>query len=312
MKRHMMRMALGVMTMFLMIGGATPAQAKVKIVATLTDLGSVARYVGGDDVEVTVLCPGEMDPHFLPAKPSLARKLAKADMLIYNGLELEVGWLPQLINKARNPDIKPGSAGDVDCSLVITDLLEVPGPNVDRSEGDVHPLGNPHYTLDPRRMVQVAVYLAERLGRIDGARAEAYRERAMTFASDVEDRMPQWQAQTAVARQTPVIIYHRTWSYLVEWLGLEVVGEIEHRPGISPSPRHVQELIERGRQLDPLLVVAASWDHRHIAAEVAERTGAPLVVLPAQAGAVEGAADYFGLLDMICRELAAATGHQGE
>ncbi len=110
----------------------------------------------GPDVEVTVLCPPEMDPHFLPAKPSLARKLSQADLLVYNGLELEVGWLPQLINKARNPDIKPGSVGDVDCSRAVTDLLEVPGANIDRSEGDVHPQGNPHYTLDPQRMAQAA------------------------------------------------------------------------------------------------------------------------------------------------------------
>ncbi len=311
MKRNLMLMALGLMVV-VTLAGAMPAVAKVKIVTTLTDLGSVARIVGGDDVEVTVLCPGEMDPHFLPAKPSLARKLAKADMLVYNGLELEVGWLPQLIRKARNPAIKPGSSGDVDCSVVITELLEVPGANVDRSEGDVHPLGNPHYTLDPRRMVLVAQHLAERLGRIDHAHAAAYQERAAGFAREVEAHMPTWRAQTAHAGEIPVIIYHRTWSYLVDWLGLNVVGEIEHRPGISPSPRHVQELIERARVMPELLIVAASWDHHHIAVEVAERTGAPLAVLPAQAGAVEGTADYFALLDMICRELAAATAQLGE
>ena len=311
MKRNLMLAGL-VMVLLVLVGSTTSAVAKVKIVATLSDLGSVAQIVGGDDVEVTVLCPGEMDPHFLPAKPSLARKLSKADMLIYNGLELEVGWLPQLINKARNPDIKPGSIGEVDCSAAVKELLEVPGANVDRSEGDVHPQGNPHYTLDPRRVVKVAELLAERLGRIDGDHAEAYLARAAAFASEVAVREAAWRAQTEKARAIPMVIYHRTWSYLVDWLGLDVVGEIEHRPGISPSPRHVQELVERSRKRDQTLVVAASWDHRHIAVEVAERMGAELVVIPAQTGASDSATDYFALLDTICRELAAAADRAGE
>ncbi len=292
--------------------GVGPVQAKVNLVATVPDLGSVARFVGGPDVEVTVLCPGEMDPHFLPAKPSLARKLSRADMLIYNGLELEVGWLPQLISKARNPDIRPGSPGDVDCSQAFHRLLEIPGANVDRSEGDVHPLGNPHYNQDPRLMARVAVLLAERLARIDGDRADAYRQRAEEFGRRVEQKLPQWQSQTEAVRSMAVIIYHRSWSYLVDWLGLTVIGEIEHRPGIAPSPRHVQELVELGRRQDQLLIVAASWDHQHVAQEVADRTGGSLVVLPAQTGAVAAAKDYFELIDIICRELAEAADEEAK
>jgi len=176
----------------------------------------------------------------------------------------------------------------------------------------VHPQGNPHYTLDPRRMVLVANLLAQRLGRIDGARAAAYLERAEAFAVELAQREAAWRSETESTRQIPVIIYHRTWSYLVDWLELNVVGEIEHRPGISPSPRHVQELVERARQMDELLVVAASWDHRHIAEEVAERTGSELVILPAQTGATDAATSYFEMLDTICRDLAAATKRAGE
>ncbi len=305
MKRTMNRVILPAVVLMLAVLAAAPVLAAVQVVATLPDLGSVVRYVGGDDVALQVLCPGEMDPHYLPAKPSLARKLAKADLLIYNGLELEVGWLPQLINKARNPDIRPGSRGAVDCSAAIDDLLEVPGANVDRSEGDVHPLGNPHYTLDPRRMVKVAKYVAERLARIDPGHGQAYRERADIFAREVAARLPEWESVTATARQDPIIIYHRNWAYLVDWLQLSVVGEIEHRPGIAPSPRHVEEVIVAGRDLGHLLVLAASWDHRHVAEEVAERAGGVLVVVPAQSGGKGGPADYFSLIDTICRDLAA-------
>ncbi len=311
MKTTMKRIALLAVAVFAIVANAVPAMAKVKVVATISDLGSLVQIVGGDDVEVTVLCPGEMDPHFLPAKPSLARKLGQADMLIYNGLELEVGWLPLLIRKARNPSIKPGTKGDVDCSAAVTELLEVPGANVDRSEGDVHPMGNPHYTLDPRRAVLVAHYLAERLGRIDAAHAAEYEERAEAFAQDVAARSVVWKAQTATTAERPVIIYHRTWAYLVDFLQLDVVGEIEHRPGISPSPRHVQELIERARQMDQLLVVSATWDHHHVSTEVAQRAGGVAVVLPAQAGAGGGTGNYLDLIDTICRELAAA-GKTGE
>ncbi len=289
-----------------LIGGSQPAAAKVKVVATIADLGSLVQVVGGDDVEVTVLCPGEMDPHFLPAKPSLARKLGRADMLVYNGMELEVGWLPLLIRKARNPAIRPGAAGEVDCSEAVTARLEVPTGHLDRGEGDVHPEGNPHYTLDPRQAVLVAHHLARRLGEIDVDNAASYKQRAATFAQDVEERTVSWRAETAVVAEMPVIIYHRTWAYLVDFLQLDVMGEIEHRPGISPSPRHVQKLIEEGRQRENLLVISATWDHHHVSAEVAERSGGQTVVLPAQAGAGGGAQGYLEHIDGICRDLAAA------
>lgn len=285
---------------------AEPAAARVRVVATLPDLGHVARLVGADQVAVEVLCPGDRDPHFLPAKPSLSRTLAKADLLLYNGLELEIGWLPQLIGKARNPEIRPGRPGELDCSTAVADLLEVPGAGVDRSEGDVHPLGNPHYTLDPRRMAAVAAVLAERLGQLDPDHAADYRARSRAFAAEVDVRIPAWRATAGRATRVPVVIYHRNWAYLVDWLGLQVVGEIEHRPGIAPSPRHVQTLIDQGRHLPELLVVATTWDHHHVAQEVADRSGAELVTLPAQSGAADGADDYFALIDTICRELGAA------
>ena len=285
--------------------GAAAAK-KLNVVATLTDLASIARSVGGDDVQVTALCPGTRDPHYLPAKPSLARKMSKADMLVYDGLELEIGWLPQLIRKARNPRIRPGAPGDVDCSRVITHLLEVPPATVDRSEGDLHPMGNPHYTLDPRNAEPIARLLADRMADLDPDHAEAYHRRAEAFVQTIAQHLPRWREETAALRAHHVLIYHKHWSYLVNWLGLDKVGEIENRPGIAPSPRHVHEMIQKSRRLGDVVVICATWDDVDQVKEIARRIGAPLAVLPGHTGGVKEADTYVHFIDTICRRLAEA------
>lgn len=292
----------------LLLLGAGPAAAELKVVATLADLGEIAEVVGGDEVEVSVLCPGPTDPHYLPAKPSLARKLGKADLLVYNGLELEVGWLPSLIRKARNPRVMPGARGELDCSIALSHVLDVPDGHVDRGHGDIHPLGNPHYTLDPRAMVLVAHRIAGRLGELDPDNADAYAARAAAFTDDLRHRIAHWELAVDVLRSKHVLLYHQTWTYLVHWLDLDVYGEIEHRPGIAPSPRHVQEMIEEGRELGDVVVVAATWSHVDVARRAADRIGAPLAVLPAASGAEDGVESYVDLIDTIIARLVAAAG----
>lgn len=289
-----------------------PAAAKLRVVATITDLGSVATLVGGEDAEVTVLCPGPMDAHYLPAKPSLTRKLSKADLLVYNGLELEIGWLPLLIAKARNPQVRPGGRGELDCAQAVTGLLEVPIGSVDRSQGDIHPLGNPHYTLDPRRMVEVAALMAEQMAMLDSEHADAYYARADAFAREVAARMPRWLELAGQAARYPVIVYHRHWTYLADWTGLNIIDAIEHRPGIAPSPRHVRDVIAKGRALGEVIVVCAQWDYQDAVNEVAQRIDCPAVVLPGQTGALAGSDDYFAFIDMICTRLASAAAEVGE
>jgi zinc/manganese transport system substrate-binding protein len=276
-----------------------PAAARLKVVATLSDLGNIAEIVGGEDVEVQTLCPGPTDPHFLPAKPSLAHRLKKADLLVYNGLELEVGWLPQLISKSRNPRVRPGSEGELDCSRAIENILEKPTGTVDRSQGDVHPLGNPHYTLDPRNAVAVGHLMADRMADLDPEHAEAYRARADLFARNVEERMVDWLQRISPQAEVPLIIYHKHWTYLLDWTGLVAVGEIEHRPGIQPSPRHVHEIIKQGRRLDRAIVVCAQWDRLEVCKEVAERIAAPLAVLPGYSGALPGSEGYLEFIEMM-------------
>ena len=284
------------------------ALAKVKVVATLADLGWIAEQVGADDVEVDFLCQGHRDPHFLPAKPSLTRKMKKADLLVYNGLELEIGWLPLLMDAARNPRIRSGQAGELNCALALgaVEILQVPVGAVDRSQGDIHPLGNPHYLLDPRKGIAVGRLMAERLARIDPEAADRYRSRAENLANEIEARMEDWKARVGNLSVKKIIVYHQQWEYLIDWLGLEIIGVIENRPGISPAPRHVEGLIELGRLQGPVLVIAATWDHIDAAERVAEKTGSILAVMPASTFAMEEAAGYLDLFEVICGKLEAA------
>ncbi len=300
--------------LFLVLGMAIPGQAlaKVKVVATLADLGWIAEQVGADDVEVEFLCQGHRDPHFLPAKPSLARKLKKADLLVYNGLELEIGWLPLLLDAARNPRIRSGQQGELNCALALGEgkILQVPVGEVDRSQGDIHPLGNPHYLLDPRNGIAVGRLIAERLARIDPEAADRYRRRADHLAQEIEARMEDWKTRLDSLAVKKIIVYHQQWEYLIDWLGLDILGVIENRPGISPAPRHVEGLIELGRRQGPVLVIAATWDHVEAADRVAEKTSSALAVLPASTFATKEVAGYLDMFEVICGQLetAAASG----
>lgn len=286
--------------------------AELKVVTTISDLARIAEAVGGDDAKVSSLCPGPRDPHFLPAKPSLARKMSKADLLCYNGLELEIGWLPLLLNKARNPRIKPGGPGDMDCSASVTNILDVPGGNVDRAMGDIHALGNPHYTLNPENAVLVAWDMAYRMGQLDPKNKEAYQNRAQVFADEVAARLPGWNEKLAEARTRSIILYHSHWNYFTHWQNLKVVDEIENRPGITPSPRHVQSIIEKGRNLDDVMIIAAQWDHQDVAEEVAHRIGTSLAVLPGYSGAQDGTDNYFDFIDRLCSRVAEAAAQVGK
>ncbi|MCP4145997.1 MAG: zinc ABC transporter solute-binding protein [bacterium] len=294
----------------LMVVTASCSFAELKVVATISDLACIAEAVGGNDIEVSLLCPGHRDPHFLPAKPSLAHKMSKADLLCYNGLELEIGWLPLLLNKARNPRIKPGSKGDMDCSTALKHVLDVPGGNIDRAMGDIHALGNPHYTLNPENAVLIAQEMAFRMGQLDSANKDAYQARADAFADEVATRLPGWIKLMENARTKSILIYHSHWNYFTEWQSLNVVGEIENRPGITPSPRHIHDIIEKGRHLENCVIMAAEWDHHEIANKVADRIDAPLAILPGYSGAQEGTDNYFDFIDRLCSSVAQAAAQE--
>jgi len=301
-----MKRALALVLPLLLANAAAGAADRITVVCTVTDLGWLAGRVGGADADITVLCPGAYDPHFLPARPSLARSVGKADLLCYNGLDLEVGWLPVIVDKARNPRVRAGQPGDLDCSRALERVLEVPAGEVSRAEGDVHPHGNPHYLLDPRNGLRVAHLMAARMGELLPEAAARFRQRAEELGEELEPRIRAWHAAAAPARAHPLVHYSKQWEYLADWLGLRLLGAVEHRPGIAPSPRHVDELIGRARAAGVTELVAAPWNHLDAAGKAAERMGASLVVLPAAVGSQPGVDSYAGMFDVILARLVAA------
>lgn len=255
------------------------AHAALRVVATTPDLAAVATAVGGQRVEVTALALPTQDPHWVDARPHLALDLARADVLIAVGAELEIGWLPNLQKGSRNGKIQSGAPGYVDCSGFVT-LLEVSGKRADRAAGDVHPSGNPHYMLDPRAAERVAVGLGKRFAALDPDGRAAYLDNTKRFVAELRSARRRWEERLARARGLEIVTYHKSLSYLADWLGLEVIDQVEPRPGIPPNPGHVSHLIELARKRKLKLVLQESWFSASTSKIVAEKSGAKLVVLP--------------------------------
>ncbi|HEX3034931.1 MAG TPA: metal ABC transporter substrate-binding protein [Thermodesulfobacteriota bacterium] len=282
---------------------ASGAIAKVKVVASVPTFAAIAEEVGGDKVEVESLSKGYQDPHFVDAKPSYVLKLNRADMLIYNGLGLEIGWLPILVTGARNSKILPGNMGNLDCSTLIPTLLEVPTTRVERSMGDIHPGGNPHYMLDPKNGIAVASGIAERLKQLDPENASFYDERLKDFVKRVSAKSKEWEKKLSPYEGTQIVTYHKSWVYLSNWAGFQEVGYVEPKPGIPPSPSYVADLIRKIQGMNVKLVIAESYYPQKVSALIAQKAGASFLVLPAHVGGGDGISTYFDLLDEIVNEV---------
>lgn len=256
------------------------AHADLSVAATLPDLAAVAQTVGGDHVTVTSMALSTQDPHFVDAKPNLAVKLSKADALVYVGLEMEVGWLPTLVTGSRNKDIQSGATGSIDCSQFVA-VLDKPAGAVDRAMGDVHGQGNPHYFYDPRRMKDVARGMAERFGQLDPAFAAVYTANANAFVADIDAHLPKWEQRLAAYQGAPVIGYHRSWTYLADWLGFSVVGAVEPKPGIPPTPGHIAKTVGAAKDNGVRVVLIESFYPATSASLVADKSGASLLTLAA-------------------------------
>jgi zinc/manganese transport system substrate-binding protein len=252
--------------------------AKVNVVTTVPDLAALTKEVGGDQVSITTLSLPTQDPHFVDAKPSLVVKLNKAHLLVAVGLDLEVGWLPALQTAARNKRILTGGKGFLDCSTVVR-VLDVPTGAVDRSMGDIHPQGNPHYLFDPRQAGACAQAIAKKLAEIDPDRADVYRANAKRFATELDHAIAGWTEEGAPLRGLAVVVYHRSWSYLVDWLGLTSVAELEPKPGVPPTPSHVAGVIKTARAAGAKLVIQESYYPDKTGRLVAKKLGGRVVVL---------------------------------
>jgi len=273
------------------------SHAELHIVATLPALGQIAEAVAGDDGEVRVLARVGQDPHFVPPKPTLARHLARADLLFSAGLALEMGWLPPLIEVARNQTIRPGAAGYFEGASVI----EVLGATaaVDRSMGDVHPEGNPHWWLDPIRGAQVAVALAGRLATIDPENGDNYRQRAAAFASRLHEMTAVWKPRFSHA--LPVISYHESYRYFSERFAIPVIGFIEPKPGVEPSPAHLDSLVGSVKTEGVKQLWVEPYHLGRVAKRMAQLSGGSLLSMP-DAYEGKGSEGYIQLIEMLLKK----------
>lgn len=286
-------------------GAAPNAEAKLKVCASLPDLASVAKYVGGEEVSVVSLTDGTQDPHFVPAKPSLMRSLRDADLYVAVGLELEVGWLPVVLQGSRNPKIQPGAAGFLDASQGV-EALEKPTGTVNRAEGDVHPLGNPHYYTDPKNLEGVADRLAEKLSDLDPAHAGEYRKNAEAFDARMEKALLGWRKDLAPFKGSPVVAYHNNFLYFTHRFGLRDFGFLENRPGIPPSARHLTELSDQMRSAKVKAVLYQPYYDGEACKKLAAASGAQAVLMPTEAGGAAGVTDVFSHYDYMVSSLVKA------
>lgn len=289
--------------LFLMILAVTGAAAgdRVTVVASIPTLGSIARSVGGDRVEVFSIATGYQNPHFVDPKPSFILKLSKADLFITTGLDLETGWVPGLLQSSRNGRIQPGSEGYVDASAGVA-LLQVP-PTSDRAQGDIHIYGNPHYWLDPLRGKQIARTIAARLSKVSPGDASLFEANLRRFEEEVDRRTAAWQDRLSPLRGVPLIAYHNEWPYFEERFGFRIVEFLEPKPGIPPTPSQLRKVIADVKERKIPVVITSPYFTLDAAELVARETGVRIAVLATSVGAFDGVADYFDLFDYNVREL---------
>ena len=272
--------------------------AALQIVTTTQDLASLAEVVGGEFVKVQSLTPGSSDPHFAVAKPSMIRKVFRADLLLIIGADMEIGWLPSLLRSSRNSRVRPGNPGHLDLSGVVPMLGALSGP-VSRALGDVHAKGNPHYWLNPRNGVRMARAIAARLGELDPAHADDYERRFRAFERTLKNKILGWREALAYLDSKPVIAYHTSFVYLAEAFGFHIVDEVEPKPGIAPSAASLIALLTRIKADAIEVLIMEPYYERRSARYLNEQTGIHIAVLPQSVGAQKGIDTYIDLFDAI-------------
>jgi zinc/manganese transport system substrate-binding protein len=274
----------------------TRADSKLQVMTTTTDLASIAQEIGGDKISVESIARGYQDPHFVDPKPSFLLKLSRAQLLIVVGLELEIGWLPPLITQSSNSRIQVGAPGYLDASRFAR-ILELPTGQVTRAEGDVHPLGNPHYWLDPDNGLRIAKGIQNKLSEMRPSDANYFAERYEAFEKRLKESDEKWQAQMKPYAGRKVVSYHRSWPNFAEHFHLNVVGYVEPRPGIPPSPKHTVELIGLMKREGVKIIMVEPYFDLKTPNSIARDTGGKVVVLMPSVGGEKEITDYFKLFD---------------
>jgi zinc/manganese transport system substrate-binding protein len=276
--------------------GSPAAHAAVKVITTTEDLAALVREVGGDKVGVEALARGYQDPHFVEAKPSFILKLHAADLLVVVGRELEIGWLPPLITQSRNAKVQAGADGYLDASLTAR-ILDIPTGQITRAMGDVHPQGNPHYWLSPDNGRRIALAIQHKLSSMSPGDAAYFAQRYADFDRRLAEAERRWTASMAPYKGTKIVTYHRSWPNFVELFGLDVVGYVEPKPGIPPSPSHTLALIEEMKRQQVKIIVMEPYFDSKTPDAIARGVGGRVIVLAPSVGAEKEASDYFKLFD---------------
>lgn len=283
------------------------AKAKLNVVATTADLGAITREIGGDNIDLTTLGKPTEDPHFVDAKPSFIVKLNHADVVVEGGAELEIGWLPALLDQARNSKIVSGAPGHISCAAGVP-LLDVP-TTLDRSRGDIHAAGNPHYIISPSNAKIVAKNIADGLAANDPKNADAYRANLKKFQDAIDAKLVEWRKKLAPYGGQTVVAYHDSWPYFAKEYGLKMDVFLEPKPGIPPTPAHLAEVILRMRQINAHVIIVDPYLNRKTAEAVAARTGAQVVDVTQFPGGVKGTeGGYIEMEDFDVNAIAAALG----
>ncbi|MEI6668850.1 MAG: metal ABC transporter substrate-binding protein [Acidobacteriota bacterium] len=275
---------------------AASAQSKVNVVATTEDLAALAREVGGDRINVDAIAKGYQDPHFVEAKPSFILKLQKADLLIVVGRELEIGWLPPLIQQSRNAKVQVGADGYFDASQSVK-VLDIPAGQLTRAMGDVHPLGNPHYWMDPENGRIIVREIAAKLSQMRPGDKAYFDQRVNEFGNRLTAAEKRWYADMAPYKGIKIVTYHRSFPNFADRFGLDIAGYVEPRPGIPPSPSHTLELIQEMKRLNIKLVLVEPYFDLSTPESIGRATGAKVLVMPPSVGGVKDATDYVALFD---------------
>lgn len=279
----------------LLLGLAVPAGAKMQVVATLPWIGSVLREIGGDKIQVTMLVKPSQDPHMIEAKPGMILAARKADAIFFNGLDLEIGYVPLLIDSSRNPKLQPGKPGYFDCSRFL-EPIEVPD-SVDRRQGDVHPLGNPHYHFSAPAVLKISEGMAQTLGQLDPAQAAWYQANAEAFAVKLKARQEAWSALPLRGKR--FVAHHRMYEYLAKEYGFTISGYVEPKPGIPPSSGYIETLLKSMEQSKPDGILVSPYSPKKEAAYISAQTGVKVILLPHDVGAVPETGDYLAFINTV-------------
>jgi zinc/manganese transport system substrate-binding protein len=285
----------------LLLGTPALASEKVQVFTCEPEWASLADEIGGDRVETFAATNARQDPHYIRARPSLIAKMRKADIVLCSGAGLEIGWLPVLYQKAGNAKVQPGGSGSIMASDFVP-MLEKPGM-VDRSMGDVHPEGNPHVHLNPHNILLVAKELAKRLKTIDSVNADRYQSRYEDFSKRWLQAIDRWEKQAAGLKGKRIITHHKSWSYLIDWLGLELVNTLEPKPGIPPATSHLEELLQQVRGASILVIIRTPYAPDDASEWLSEKSGISAIVLPYTIGGKPNVTNLFLLFDRTIQDL---------